>query len=371
MATEGISVPWWRTDLGDAEIEAVSRAIRDRHVHHGPLCGDLEAALAARIDLPHVVSTTSGSMGLVLAMLACGVGPGTEVVVPALTFIAPAHAALLLGARVRLVDVRADRPLVDTDALAAVVGERTRAIVVVHLNGRAADVGATREVAGRVGARVIEDCAQALCSHGTHGCLGGEGDLATFSLGITKLVTAGEGGFVATRDAQLGERLRRLRNHGTVSIAHNVFPEIGGNFRLADLQAAVALAQLERVDAKIAGVRRVYAAYRAGLRGLPWIDLVDVHVERGELPLWTEARAQRRDEVVRALRDHGVEAKPFHPCLAASPHLRDEGDFPRATSWAATGVTLPSGPDQPDAHIERTLRALATVGQALGLAGES
>lgn len=360
-------VPWWQTDLGDAEVAAVTRAIRERHVHHGPLCREFEAALQTHLELPHVATTTSGSVALLLALLACGVGPGDEVVVPALTFIAPAHAALLLGARVRLVDVAADRPLLDVAALDAAVSDRTRAIVVVHLDGRAADVAGARRVAARVGARVVEDCAQAFGSGGPHGRLGGEGDVAAFSLGITKLITTGEGGFVATRDPELHDRIVRLRNHGVHAIADNVFPAFGSNFRMTDMQAAVGLAQLGRFAEKAAGVRRVYAFYERHLAALPWAELLEVRTAAGELPLWSEALFPQRDAVLAELRGRGVETKAFHPCLAESPHLRAEGAFPNATRFARSGLVLPSGPDQTDANLEATVAALRATGAALGL----
>ncbi len=351
-------IPWWNTDLGELEVEAAAAAIRGRTIHHGPLCRTFEDELAAALGLPHVVAATSGSVALLLALLACDVGPGDEVVVPALTFIAPAHAALLLGARVRLVDVCADRPVLDPDALRAEVGPRTKAIVVVHPNGRAADVAAVRAIAAGVGARVVEDCAQALFSRGPHGWLGGTGDIAAFSLGITKLLTTGEGGFVATRDAALGDRLRRLRNHGVHAIANNVFEMIGGNFRLTDLQAALGRAQLTRRAAKMEAVRRVYATYRDGLQGVEGVRLLEVDVERGELPLWSEVMCDHRAAVVAALAEQGIASKPFHPCLAASPHVGDARRFPHAERFAVHGLTLPSGPDQTPAALVETIAAL-------------
>lgn len=363
-----VTVPWWKTDLGDPEIEAVTRAIRDRHIHHGPLCRQLEEALAERIDVPYVVAATSGSVALLLAMLACGVEPGDEVVIPALTFIAPAHAVLLRGARVRLVDVGAERPLIDASQLESVLGPRTKAVVAVHLNGRAADVGAVRAAASRVGARVIEDCAQAFQSRGPHGFLGGEGDVAAFSLGLTKLVTTGEGGFVATRDAELYDRMLRLRNHGVLAIANNSFQDFGVNFRLTDMQAAVGLAQLTRLDEKVRGVNRVYEVYRRELASVPWARLLEVRTAAGELPLWSEILCPERDAVRAGMLRRGVESKAFHPCLANSAHLGAGGHFPNAERFARLGLTLPSGPDQTEANLAATVAALRATGDDLGLA---
>lgn len=365
--TPAIRIPWWRTELGDAEVSATTQAIRERHVHHGPVCRQFEAALAARFEFPHVVTTTSGSVALLLAMMACGVGPGDEVVVPALTFIAPAHAARLLGARVRLVDVCADRPLLDVAQLERVVNEGTKAIVAVHLDGRAADVAGVSRLASRVGARVIEDCAQALASRGPRGWLGSEGDVAAYSTGITKLITTGEGGFATTGDAGLYDRLLRGRNHGTLAIADNVFTSPGTNFRMTDLQAAVGLAQLAQVDGKTAALRRVYESYLGQLQTVSWLDVLRVDDSAGELPLWVEVLTPRRDEVMAGLRARGIEAKAFHPSLAESPHLESEGAYPNAKRFADAGLTLPSGPDRTEAEVAETVEALAAIGAELGL----
>lgn len=365
--TPPIRIPWWRTELGDAEIAATTRAIRERHVHHGPVCRQFEAAIASHFEFPHVVTTTSGSVALLLAMLACGVGPGDEVVVPALTFIAPAHAALLLGARVRLVDVRADRPLLDVAQLDRVVNDRTKAIVVVHLDGRAADVAGAKRVASRVGARVIEDCAQALASRGPRGWLGTEGDAAAYSTGITKLITTGEGGFATTGDADLYDRLLRGRNHGTLAIADNVFTSPGTNFRMTDLQAAVGLAQLAKVEDKTRALRRVYESYVDRLRAVSWVEVLRVDDSAGELPLWAEVLTPLRDKVMAGLRARGIEAKAFHPSLAESPHLSTDGVYPNAKRFADSGLTLPSGPDRTEAEIAETVEALVAIGAELGL----
>jgi len=368
VSTQGPAVAeriaWWRTDLGEDEIAGVSAAIRSRRINQGPLCSELERRLAESAGVPHAVVTTSGSVAMLLALMAHGIGPGDEVIVPALTFIAPAHAALLLGATVRLVDVGGERPLCDPTAVAAAVGPATRAIVAVHLNGRICDVKALGRIAREAGATLIEDCAQAFASRGAAAELGQSSGAAAFSLGITKLVTTGEGGMVAVSDRGLADKLARLRNHGVVSIADNVFDGPGCNFRMTDLQAAVGLSQVAKVASKIAGVRRVYDHYvdaldRPELRGC--MRVLPVATTSGEVPLWSELLCSDRDAVVAHLDSRGIEAKPFHPSLGASPHLRSGRSFRNAEWYAAHGLTLPSGPDQPSDALERTVTALYEV----------
>jgi len=352
------TIRWWRTDLGDDEIAGVGAAIRGRRVNQGRECDDLETALARYLGVPHVVATTSGSVALLLALKACGVGPGDEVILPALTFIAPAHAALWLGASVRLVDVSSHRAVMDPTQVEHAVTRRTKAVVCVHLNGRAVDVDAIRAASS---AAVVEDCAQALGSRRDSKALGTSGDAGAFSMSISKLITTGEGGFVATSSADLHRRLAKLRNHGVARIADNIFPEIGFNFRLTDLQAAVGRAQLRRVDAKIAALRSVYRCYREMLADLRFIRLLDLDRPAGEVPLWVEAVCADRDRVVAELARHGIESKAFHPALSASPHLQAKGDFPNATRFASEGIILPSGPDQNLGDLERVGAALQDI----------
>ena len=356
-------VPWWRTDLGEEEIQAVAESIHGRHINQGPVCRELEKQLAERLDVPHVVLTTSGSAALLLAHLACGVGPGDEVIVPGLTYIATAHAARLLGARVRLADVRLDDGLIDPEQVERLITKKTKAIVAVHLNGQACDLRALRGIAAAHNVRVIEDAAQALCSSGREGRLGTTCDAGTFSMSIAKLITTGEGGFVAVRDEESAARLRKLRNQGVQAVADNVFEEFGFNLRFNDLLAGVGLAQVARLREKIKAVKRVYRYYRNQLATLPYLFVLELDVRKkgGEVPLWTQVLCAQREKVIDLLAERGVQARPFHPCLNASPQLNCPEPLPVAEWYASVLMTLPSGPDQTKENLQRTVTALREI----------
>ncbi len=360
------AVRWWRTDLGELEISGVASAIRDRCINAGPVTRQLETALARLLDVPFVLATSSGSTALLMGLLAVGVGHGDEVLVPAAGFIAPAHAAMILGARVRLVDTCRDRPLLDPRRAEEAVSPRTKAIVPIHLDGAGADMGALVSLAHRRGLHVVEDAARALCSRSRGSWLGTQSDVGAFSMGITKLITTGEGGFVATADEALHDRCLRLRNHGVKAIAENRFPAFGFNLRFTDVGAALGLAQLEQLDERIAAVRRVYDFYREELASLRYLRVLEVRTEDGELPLWTQAVCADRDRVVDMLGRSGIESRPFHPCLAESPHLEAEGDFPNARFFANHGLTLPSGTHQSPDDLRSVVRALRSVGDRIG-----
>ena len=354
-------IRWWWTEIGEPEIRSVEKAIRARHINRGPVCLEVENRIAEILGVPHVVLTTNGSAALVLALLACDVGPGDEVIVPAATFIATAHAPLLLGAKVRLVDVLPDRPLIDTAGIEAAITERTKAIICVHLNGAVCDMPAINAVAARHGLKVIEDCAQALCSRGPGGYCGAGANIGTFSMSIAKLITTGEGGFLSVTDDDLHTRLMKLRNQGVMTVADNVFDGFGFNLRFNDILAAVALAQVARLPAKIEGVKRVYQFYRRHLADLPYLRMLEIRVDRGEVPLWSQALCADRDKVILLLAERGVEARALNPCLADSKHLGNSGTFPNARVYASCGLTLPCGPDQPQEALERTAAALREI----------
>ena len=191
---------------------------------------------------------------------------------------------------------------------------------------------------------------------------------------MTKLVTTGEGGFVATADEARWRKLANLRNHGAAELKLNRFSEPGCNFRMTDMQAALGISQLAKLERRIAGVRRVQAYYREHLQDLPYLRLLEVRESDGELPLWAEVVCSERDRVAARLAEHGIEAKPFHPSLSDSPHLAATGEFPNARWFAAHGLTLPSGPDQPQAfaaaHRRRAARSRARDHDAARSAGE-
>jgi dTDP-4-amino-4,6-dideoxygalactose transaminase len=178
-------------------------------------------------------------MALTMSLLTLGIGPGDEVIVPNRTFMATAHAALILGAKVRLVDVLPDRPLLDVAQVEAAITPRTKAVLAVHLNGRAVDMPALKALAPRHNLKVVEDAAQAFLSKGSFGWLGAQSDFGCFSLGMTKLVSTGQGGFVVTRDESLYHRMRRVQCHGVVDTLIDTYEMLGSNFKFNDVLASI------------------------------------------------------------------------------------------------------------------------------------
>jgi dTDP-4-amino-4,6-dideoxygalactose transaminase len=343
--------------MGEHAARAAAAAIRDAHVTMGPIVERLEAGIAEALGAPHVVAAPSGSAALALAYMALGVKAGDEVIVPNRTFIATAHAAMLLGARVVLADVGNDRPLLDAESLRRAITPRTRLVVPVHLNGCSVRMDAVNRLAAEHGFDVVEDACQALFSRNAAGFLGTQSRIGCYSLGITKLVSSGIGGLAVTSEDDLAARMRLLRNQGMADTFTCEYQLAGFNFKYSDVLAAMALAQLSRVDEKVRRVREIYAAYAEALRELPDFELLPVDVAGGELPIYVEALSPRRTELAKFLQAAGVQTRIFPSDLAAAPYLAPPSGM--ATSkFAAQGIVLPCGPDQPLENVAYVIEVL-------------
>lgn len=356
--TEAADIPFWHVAVGDEEAAAVAETMRRKSYSMGAVTAELEAELARMLDVPYALCTTSGSVALMMALAVHGIGPGDEVLVPTRTFIATAHAPLLLGAKPVLVDSRPDTSIIDMDDARRKITSRTRAIIPVHLNGRSADMKAVLALADQHNLVVIEDACQGLFSRDVLGYQGTVGNAGCFSFGMVKLAATGQGGAIVTRDAKVFETLRRFRNHGVDDIVTHAYKGPGGNFKFNDVLASIGLVQVRRRDQKVAHVNAVYKRYVDGLAGLPFIQILPVAVDQGEVALWTEVVSDERDAIMDHLAAHGIQTRKFHPCCHDSVHLLSDLAFPNSERFALTGFNLPCGPDMAMENIDRTIAVL-------------
>jgi len=360
-------VAWWNIDVGDEEARAVVRAIHDRRISQGEVTKAFEDALARRLGVPHVVCTTSGTMALMMAYMLVGAGPGDDVVVPNRTWVATANAALMLGARVVPVDCGADLSPMDVSRASEAITSRTKALVPVHLNGVGVDMDAVMALADRHGLPVIEDACQAFMSLHSGRPLGTFGQAGCFSLGMAKLITTGQGGFIACRDARDKDQLERIRNQGMsryeLSERHGVR---GGNFKFTDVQAAIGLAQLDRLDRRVEHQKALWSLYDDALKGAESMLLLPVDVAGGETPLRAGVLCSDPDQFIEAMAARGFEVVRQAPCLNCYDFIHAGED---ATVYSAVFsdhlLTLPSGPDQPLETARRAADAARAVADGL------
>ena len=267
-------LPYGRQSIDDADVAAVVAALRSDWLTTGPRVAEFEAAFAVATGARHAVAVSSGTAALHAAMAALGIGPGDEVIVPALTFAASANAVVYQGGTPVFADVEEDTLLVDPRCVAALVGSRTRAIVAVDYAGQPCDYAALRRAAGSL--PIVADACHALGGSADGRSVGTLAELSTFSLHPVKHVTTGEGGMVTTESAELAARMRTFRNHG-ITTDHRQreqqgsweydMVELGYNYRLTDIQCALGTSQLERLPAWIARRRAIAARYDAAFCG--------------------------------------------------------------------------------------------------------
>ncbi|MEU8520838.1 aminotransferase class I/II-fold pyridoxal phosphate-dependent enzyme [Streptomyces sp. NBC_01216] len=315
-----VMVPW----LGEEEAEAAAQAVRSGWVAQGPRVAAFERAFAERVGAAHAVAVSSCTTALHLALLALDLGPGDEVVVPSLSFIATANAVRYVGAEPVFADVDLATANLTADTIDAVRTPRTKAVVLVHQGGVPADVRAVRAACADWGLPVVEDAACAIGSTVDGAPVGRGALLAAWSFHPRKLLTTGEGGMVTTDDADWAARLRRLREHGmNVSAAERHasgtpvlenYLETGFNYRMTDIQAAVGLVQLGRLDAMVARRRALAARYTELLSGIPGLDPVrdPGHGQGNFQSYWvllSEDFPAGRDALLTVLAEAGISAR--------------------------------------------------------------
>lgn len=334
-------------------------AVRNEHISAGPVTEALEAEIARALDVPYAVVTTSGSAALFLALQAVGVRRGDEVIVPDRTWIATAHAVLLAGAKVVLADVRSDIPTLDVERLKEKITPRTKAILPVHLNGRAVEMDKVHALAAEHGLRVVEDACQALFSRDSGCCLGTQSDAGCFSMSVTKLISTGQGGFAVTKDKAVYEQMTALRNHGVADYFADRWNQFGFNLKFTDLLASFGLVQLAKAAERVAVLQAIYEKYRNGLVGLRSVKLLPSRVAAGELPLYAEVLCTERERLVEFLAARDIQTRPVPPNLDISDYIENDGNYPNSRRFAEQGMYLPCGPGQPLENIDRVIEAVA------------
>ncbi len=233
----------------------------------GKYIAEFEKSFAAFCGVKHAISANNGTTALHLALVAMGLEPGDEVIIPTVTYIATANAVRYCGAAPVLADVCADTMNIDPSQVERLITPRTRGIIPVHLYGHPADMKALKSIAGRHGLWLLEDAAEAHGAEVDGQRVGGIGQCATFSFFGNKIVTTGEGGMVTTNDDALAVRLRQFRGQGVDPERRYWFPVVGYNYRMTNIQAAIGLAQMETIDKSLADRQSIATQYDEALDG--------------------------------------------------------------------------------------------------------
>jgi perosamine synthetase len=322
-----------------------------------------ERDFAAFCEARGAVATSNGTTALHLCLVTLGIGPGDEVLVPDLTFVSTANVVRYTGATPVLVDAESRTWGMDPVDARRKVTSRTRAIIPVHLYGHPVDLDPLLALAAEHGLDVVEDAAEAHGARYKGRRVGALGRIGAFSFYGNKIITTGEGGMLVTNDPALAERAAFLRDHAMDPKRRYYHPEIGFNYRMTNIQAAIGCAQLEQADAILARRKEIAAAYEEGLAGVagltrppaqPWAENVywmySVLVE--------PAFGADREAVRAGLRERGIDSRPFFVPLHELPPYRQDAPGPVSAALAAKGINLPSGTGLRSDEIAQVCHAL-------------
>jgi dTDP-4-amino-4,6-dideoxygalactose transaminase len=351
-------IPVMRPWIGEAEAAAAAAAIASGWVAQGPRVAEFEAAFAAALEAEHAVAVSSCTAALHLALIAAGIGPGHEVIVPSLSFIATTNAAVYVGAQPVFADVDETTLNLVPDTVEPQLTSRTRAVILVDQAGVPADLDGMRKLCEPRGITIVEDAACAIGARYRGRPVGAGAFLTAFSFHPRKLLTTGEGGMLVTPDGDVAARLRRLREHGMdISAAQRHassqpvlehYLEVGFNYRMTDIQAAIGLVQLSKLDVLIARRRAMAQRYQDLLAGIPGLTTVrdPDYGTTNYQAFWvelTEDFPASRDELLSLLAASGVSARRgimaahLEPAYAGSPRAV----LPVTERLSANSVILP------------------------------
>lgn len=326
-----------------------------------------EKEFARVVGSRFAISTSSCTGAMHLALLALGIGPGDEVIVPELTWVATASAVVYCGAKPVFADVESDTWCIDVASAERAISKRTKAIVPVHLYGHPADMVGIAALARKHGIKVLEDAAPALGAKVHHKSVGDLGDVAAFSFQGAKTLTTGEGGMIVTSDQSLFERMRYLGDHGRDPADPSRNTSIGFKYKMSNLQAALGLAQLERLTELVEKKRKVFDWYQERLAGLPGVAL---NVERpwARNSYWMssivleEGGSAARDRLMVCLKHAGIDSRPFFRPLSSQPMFRSSAaQNPVAYAVADRGINLPSGHNLEESDVDFICATLRDV----------
>lgn len=356
-----VSIPVYQPDLSGNERRYVLDCVESGWISSiGKYTTQFEQMTCDFTGVAHASALANGTVALHLALHCLDIGPGDEVIVPTFTYIASVNTIAQTGATPIFVDSRSDDWLIDVADVERKITPRTKAIMAVHLYGSVCDMPALLEIARKHDIKVVEDCAEALGSslNGTH--VGAFGDVGTFSYFGNKTVTTGEGGMVVSNDAALAARMRKVKGQGQSLERRYWHDEIGFNYRMTNICAAIGVAQMERIDSILERKRAIASLYRSELAGsgVQFQKSIDGVVSSEWLVSLLLPAGTDRELVMARMAEKGVDTRPIFYCAHEMPMYRTDGSHPVATDISARGISLPSYPALTDEQVVSISRIL-------------
>ena len=350
-------INWWRTDLGDAEKSELLKAFSEKRFTISSSVEQVESLTASILNVPYALMTNSGSSALLMSLLALDIMPMDEVILPSLTWIATAQAPGILRAQVIACDTLKTEPIIDASLIESLITSKTKVIIPVHLNGRYCDMEIIIAIAKKYNLSIVEDSCKGLFSSRNGIFFGTMGDIGCFSLGMISPVSVGFGGLVVTKNLELYEKLKLIRDHGVIRNPEN-YATLGFNFKISDLLASLAIPQLLSYKSKINNLIKLHNYYQDNL-DCSSLKILNIQKNLGSVPVYVEGYAENRQEIIDFLISKNIQVSKFHNPIHTADYLGCERvNLENSIRFTGNTFILPSGPSQDFRDIDRVLEAL-------------
>lgn len=337
-------IPWWQPIIGKEESKLVLKVLRSNFPNEGKYTEEFEQKISKLLKIKHVIAVNNATSGMFLSLKALGIGPGDEVIVPDITFIATANAVEMTGAKAILADINPDTLGIDPINIEIKISKKTKAIIPVHVSGRSADMSKILQIAKKNNLFVIEDAAEAFMSMSNGKYLGSYGITGCFSLSPAKTITTGQGGFITTNDTKIYKILKKLKDQGRPirgTGGDDIHESLGFNFKFTDIQAAIGLGQLTYLETRIKKLKRNYELYEKYLGKSKNVKLLKFSKE--EVPQWSDGIFEDRDNLVNFLRKNNVDSRNFwFPIHTQNYYKQSNKNFPNSVKISKSALWLPS-----------------------------
>ena len=350
----------WNIDFNAKYIiRKLSYALKNRLISQGKLTLEFEKKLSKTVGLPYAVCTNSGSSAFLLLLITLNLKKGDEIIIPDRTWISDLHAPKILGLKIKLVDVEDERPVINLQALTKKITKKTKVIVAVHLGGRLVNINQVMKIAKKRNIIIIEDSSQVFGTKNKNFGLGRNSLASFFSFSVAKIVSSGQGGFIATKSRSLYKKLILNRSHG-VKLENNreKWSNVAFNFKFTDIQACLGIGELIKINEKKKKLQRIYNKYFNEIKNLAHIKIIPINLKIDEVPLYIDVVTKYRKKLFDYLKKKNIQTRPFYPSMSEAKYNKTKGNFRNSIYFSNNGLFLPSGPDLKMDKINKVIRTL-------------
>ena len=349
-------IHWWKIDIRNKKVLSnIKSSIQNQNISQGIITSKLEKQIAKALGVNYVVLTNSGTIALLMSMIVLKLKKGDEIILPNCGWISPVHAAILLGLKIKLVDVQQNSPVICMKSLKKAINKKTKAIIPIHLNGKYAETSEIKKIIKNKNIHIIEDSAQALFSKNKNVFIGTEGDIGCYSFSVSKIITTGQGGFCCTNSVRVYNQLKSLRTHGLKNIIDSPWNKFGFNFKFNDILASVAIDQIKNYQEIKKKLNNINKIYEEGISSKK-IKFIKSNRRKGEIAIYNQILVKNKKSFILYLKKNNIEARPGYRRFDTIKYYNSIYKTNCSNSKNFDNlVILPSGPAQKIKNIKKVI----------------